>query len=125
MKNGLSGTTLLALILSLGASTACSFSRANKIGLGVVGATLVCDYGQTRWHAKRGWRGYQETNPILGTEPSVAKVTGYFLVTGLVVGAVYYILPFAYKTLYNVTITGFQAKAIYINTRQGTPLCGI
>src|SRR5260370_14788957 len=44
---------------------------------------LATDAAQTRGLARRQWRGYRESNPILGAHPSVGQVNTYSVVTGL------------------------------------------
>jgi len=46
---------------------------------------LATDAAQTRGLARRQWRGYRESNPILGAHPSVGQVNTYSVVTGLTV----------------------------------------
>ncbi|MGH7548260.1 MAG: hypothetical protein ACREMM_08800 [Gemmatimonadales bacterium] len=48
-------------------------------------AALLIDAGQTRGLARDGWRGWRETNPILGPRPSVGQLDTYTAVTGLAV----------------------------------------
>ncbi|HEU5261759.1 MAG TPA: hypothetical protein VFU41_10105 [Gemmatimonadales bacterium] len=48
-------------------------------------AALLIDAGQTRGLAREGWRGWRETNPILGPRPSVGQLDTYTAVTGLAV----------------------------------------
>ena len=48
-------------------------------------AALLMDAGQTRGLARGGWRGWRETNPILGPRPSVGQLDTYTAVTGLAV----------------------------------------
>jgi hypothetical protein len=51
-------------------------------------AALLIDAGQTRGLARGGWHTFRETNPILGSRPSVGQVNAYTAVAGLsVLGA--------------------------------------
>lgn len=47
--------------------------------------TLLMDAGQTRGLARDGWRGWRETNPILGPRPSVGQLDTYTAISGLAV----------------------------------------
>jgi len=46
---------------------------------------LLVDAGQTRWLAKGGWHDFRETNPILGSRPTVGQLNTYTAISGLVV----------------------------------------
>jgi hypothetical protein len=60
---------------------------------------LAVDWGQTRHIAKNPLQ-FNETNPVLGTNPSVGKVNAYFV--GAMVGtvAVAHVLPSDWRTLF-------------------------
>ena len=62
-------------------------------------AALAVDWGQTRHIAKNPSR-FIETNPILGTSPSVGKVDAYFI--GAMVGtvALAHVLPSDWRQLF-------------------------
>ena len=63
--------------------------RPGEIALaGAFTAALLLDAAQTRRLARGGWRGFYETNPILGTRPSEGRINTYTAVAGLsVLGA--------------------------------------
>src|SRR3989440_12180706 len=46
---------------------------------------LLVDAGQTRWLAKGGWHEFRETNPILGSRPTVGPLNTYTAISGVVV----------------------------------------
>jgi hypothetical protein len=46
---------------------------------------LLVDAGQTRSLARGGWHNFRETNPILGSRPTVGQLNTYTAVTGLAV----------------------------------------
>jgi hypothetical protein len=48
-------------------------------------AALLIDAATTRRLAAGGWQGFYETNPILGTHPSVGQVNTYTAVAGIAV----------------------------------------
>ena len=48
-------------------------------------AALLIDAAQTRRLARGGWRDYEESNPILGRNPSEGRVNTYTAVAGLTV----------------------------------------
>ncbi len=60
--------------------------RGSDVALaGAFVVALATDAAQTRGLARRQWRGYRESNPILGAHPSVGRVNTYSVVTGLTV----------------------------------------
>lgn len=58
--------------------------RDRALAVGFV-TTLLIDAAQTRRLARGGWRGYDESNPILGRHPSEGRVNAYTAVAGLAV----------------------------------------
>src|SRR3989442_7134544 len=40
-------------------------------------AALLIDAGQTRGLARGGWQGFRETNPLLGSRPTVGQLNTY------------------------------------------------
>jgi len=58
--------------------------RDRALAVGFV-TTLLIDAAQTRRLARGGWRDYEETNLILGRNPSEGRVNTYTAVAGLAV----------------------------------------
>jgi hypothetical protein len=54
---------------------------------------LLIDAAQTRRLARGGWRDYEESNPILGRNPSEGRVNAYTAVAGLAVLGVAAVAP--------------------------------
>jgi hypothetical protein len=48
-------------------------------------AALLMDAAQTRGLARGGWEGFREANPLLGSQPTVARINAYTAVAGLTV----------------------------------------
>lgn len=93
-------------------------------------ASIACDWGQTHAAAARGWvdpSGAMQTeaNPIMGTNPSTAKVDAYFLGAEVLNAAIWYVLPKAWKTIYALPVTGMQTFTVYGNTKENLGVCGI
>jgi len=60
--------------------------RQSDVALaGAFTVALLIDAGQTRWLARGGWRNFRESNPILGSHPTVGQLNTYTAVTGLAV----------------------------------------
>src|SRR5881409_509172 len=60
--------------------------RQSDIALaGAFTVALLIDAGHTRWLAQGGWRNFRESNPILGSHPTVGQLNTYTAVTGLAV----------------------------------------
>jgi hypothetical protein len=114
----------LVLAVAVVLSAGC-LSGANKVGTATTVATLACDYGQTLWHAKRGWGSFEENNMILGTAPSPTAVTTYFVTTTAVVLVGAALLPKWMRPGAYSAVTLVQADAIYGNVKVGTPMCGL
>ena len=65
-----------------------SWSTRDIVLAGAFTASLLIDAAQTRALARDGWQGFHETNPILGSAPSVRGINTYTAVVGLgVLGA--------------------------------------
>jgi hypothetical protein len=81
-------------------------------------AALAVDWGQTRGIAKNPQR-FNETNPVLGTTPSVGKVDAYFV--GAMVGtvAVAHLLPGDWRQLFLAGTLAIELGAIQQNRSIG------
>lgn len=106
--------------------SACTptLKHVNRVGMAVAAASLACDYGQTRWHAARGWNGFREANPMLGPTPSTLTVTGWFLSTAIVGGLFSLTLPERIRPILYSGITGRQLVSVVRNAEY-TPVCGV
>ena len=112
--------SLLALGVALGGC-----NTVNAVGGGVALGTLLCDYGQTRYHLNRNWEIAEEHNPVLGPRPSIGYLTGYFAVVTGLLGAAYYAVPKEIKWMVYVPVIMAQGTTIYGNHLLPTPVCGI
>jgi hypothetical protein len=56
-------------------------------------AALWVDAAQTREAARRGWRGWRETNPLLGPRPGIGSITAYTVAAGVTTLGVAAALP--------------------------------
>lgn len=101
---------LAALILlapSIPHAEARDWTAAEK-GLGVAALTLhMIDLGQTRHIAKSGGV-FHELNPVIGRHPSVGRVNGYFLASGLLIASLAHFVPEYRKELLMLYV-GVQA----------------
>jgi uncharacterized membrane protein len=62
-----------------------SWTRTEIALAGGFTAALLADAGQTRGLARGGWQSFHETNPLLGSHPSVARINVYTAVAGVTV----------------------------------------
>ena len=81
-------------------------------------AALAVDWGQTRYIAKNTHR-FTETNPMLGSTPSVGKVDTYFL--GAMVGtvALAHVLPSDWRQLFLAGTLAVEIGAVSQNRSIG------
>jgi hypothetical protein len=90
-------------------------THENTLVVAAVAATLL-DWGQTRGLARQGWvdRGEQrhEKNPLLGPYPTVQKVDRHFVISLLVSGVVYCVLPPEYRRYYAASVLAVEAAAV-------------
>lgn len=84
-------------------------------------ATHITDWGQTRDIARHcsSSGAYFETNPVLGTCPSVETVNNYFIGTAMVHAAVAHMLPAKYRRMFQMGTIGIQMNFISNNSRIG------
>ena len=85
---------------------------------GAAVAALVVDWGQTRHIAKNPQR-FNETNPLLGTTPSVGKVDAYFI--GAMVGtvALAHVLPSDWRQLFLAGVLTVELGVVKQNRSLG------
>ena len=79
------------------------------------------DWLQTRYIAKRPEK-YYESNPLIGTHPSIGRVNTYFAVTAVINTLVPYALPKPYRTYWQGGMIGIEAVCIGSNARLGVKL---
>jgi hypothetical protein len=111
-----------AALLMLTLSSACVHAERTTLITSTV--SIVCDYGQTVWHANRGWRHGMEENPIMGSAPSARFVTTYFVGALLVNGLAPLLLPKWARPVVHGAVTLKQAETVIGNARI-TPMCGL
>jgi len=104
---------------------ACTNIHVNRASLVASSVALVCDWGQTRHMAASGWGTHMETNPLLGTKPTVGIVDGYFAATVLINSALWVALPERWRSIIPVAVIGVQAPVIHGNQALGAGVCGI
>lgn len=78
---------------------------------------LVSDWGQTL-HIAQDDR-YTEDNKYLGKNPSRRDVNLYFLQRLVVHNLVGYLLPKKYKNIFYVSVSAYQAEAVFRNYELG------
>lgn len=72
-----------------------------------------------------GWAIRDERNPLMGKAPSIERVDVYFLGTTVISTAIWLALPPTWRTVYGVSVAGFQTRTIAINVHNGLGLCGL
>lgn len=104
-------------------ATGCT--ATNRAMLVASTATVVCDWAQTRGRASADWVGYRETNPMLGTTPSVMTVDGYFAIVAGFNALIWLAMPERYKSVVPTALIAVQADAIQYNVSGRAGLCGL
>jgi hypothetical protein len=83
---------------------------------------LLIDAAQTRGLARSGWTDFRESNPLLGTRPSVGRVNTYTAIAGLSVLGTAAALPHRLRPWLLGTAIAVQALTIGSSVRQGIPV---
>jgi hypothetical protein len=68
----------LAIMLAIAGCTPRQTRIAHVVTGAIAAGAYACDWRQTRANASGGWSAHVETNPMLGTRPSEARVDFYF-----------------------------------------------
>ena len=110
---------ILALVLYPSLSKAADpWETSEYLLAGAAVAALAVDWGQTRHIAKNPNR-FIETNPVLGSSPSVGKVDAYFV--GAMVGtvALAHVLPSDWRQLFLAGTLAVEIGAVSQNRSIG------
>lgn len=83
-------------------------------------AALWVDAAQTREAARRGWRGWRETNPLLGPRPGIGRLTAYTVAAGVTTLGVAAALPRAWRRAWLAA-----AVAVELATTAGAARAGL
>jgi hypothetical protein len=117
--SGRAALLILAFVLFPSLSRAADpWGTTDYMLAGAAVAALAVDWGQTRHIAKNPER-YTETNPILGTSPSVGKVDAYFV--GAMVGtvALAHVLPGDWRQLFLGGVLALELGVVNQNRSLG------
>ncbi len=110
--------TLIVVIFScsyvFAADTVDSWKRTANI-------LLTVDWLQTRDVASSNGI-YSETNPILGTHPSIGSVNNYFLASVALLNLADYVLPQRYAKFIYQAVSIVEVSAVTHNTHIGVRL---
>jgi hypothetical protein len=118
-KNGRAALLILAFILFPPLCHAADpWGTTDYMLAGATVAALAVDWGQTRHIAKNPER-YTETNPMLGSSPSVGKVDAYFV--GAMVGtvALAHVLPGDWRQLFLGGVLALELGVVNQNRQLG------
>ena len=85
---------------------------------GAAVAALAVDWGQTRHIAKNPNR-FIETNPVLGTSPSVGKVDAYFVGSMLGTVALAHVLPSEWRQMFLGGVLALELGVVSQNRSLG------
>ena len=110
--------TILCLFLLIPFSSGASdWTREDTYREATYLTLHTIDWAQTRNIARNPL--YYEQNAILGKHPSVGKVDGYFVLTGLAHIAISYYLPTEYRKAFQYITLGIEGGAVAHNISLG------
>lgn len=99
---------------------------ANNTLMGITGALLACDYGQTLYAAHDGWDKHKEHNPLLGTSPTTSTLTAYFMAIMTVGGVASAKAPeWLRSTIYTTVLIGQTTMVLGNHYLADIPWCGL
>ena len=115
---------IVASLAVLSVATSCY-----PASLGAAGSTLALVYCQTRHNAMVGWHRpgkppFEESNVILGRQPSPVKVDLYFVGVVVVMAAVQ-LLPRKYAEPVNWVMAGAESVIVQSNMHISPGACGL
>lgn len=82
-------------------------------------AALWIDAGQTRGLAQRGWQGFYEANPLLGSHPSVGRINAYTAAVGVAVFGTAAALPKRLRPWFLGAALVVETLTVATNAREG------
>jgi hypothetical protein len=85
---------------------------------GGAAAMMALDWAQTRYAARHPSH-YSDRNPIMGEQPSTAKVDQYFAIASLLMAGVTYVLPRRERRLFLSGVLVVETSAVVSNYRIG------
>jgi hypothetical protein len=110
------------LVAAAGAAQAQAAWTTLDHSLAVGVATMMAlDWGQTRYAARNPSR-YSERNPLMGEQPSTAKVDQYFTLASLLMVGMTYILPRSERRVFLSGVIVVETSAVVSNYRIGVKL---
>src|SRR5205807_5139849 len=96
-----------------------NWSQTDLTLAGAFTVALLVDAGQTRWLAKGGWHAFRETNPILGSRPTVGQLNTYTAVSGIAVLGAAAVAPARVRPWLLGAALAVEAFTIAGTTQQG------
>lgn len=108
---------LLAATCSMAHAEHDPLTPAQMAGTGVIMATYLADYAQTR--DIKNHPNLYETNIFMGKHPSDARVRNYFVTAALTTAAIVYILPSEYRKYFIGGVILVELNVINHNKRAG------
>lgn len=112
--------TLLAISLALAGTSAqgADWDAADKVLLATALGSLGADWAQTRYIARNPVQ-FHETNPLLGSHPSVGKVNGYFALAAVGTVGISLALPPTYRKVFLGGVTLLEMSVVIRNNSIG------
>ena len=109
----------ILLLTSPFTANADSWTAADKAFAGAFLGALGSDYLQTRQISREPDRCYEQNNPLLGDQPSMARVNLVFLTTAVITMGTAHFLPSKWRKVLLATGTMVEASFVAHNARIG------
>jgi hypothetical protein len=95
------------------------WSRTEIALAGAFVGALWVDAAQTRSLARAGWRDFRESNPLLGSNPSVGQINSYTAVAAVSTLGIAAVLPQKARKFWLIGALGMETFVVTHTTRLG------
>ena len=85
----------------------------------LMNASIIADWGQTRYIARHPDMYYEKVNHLLGPHPSVNKVDAMFLSSLVINNGIMIVLPKKYKPYYAGVVSAVEVGMVVNNNSIG------
>ena len=93
-----------------------------NLGLAAAETSIAMDYGSTMEASRDGWSHFQETNLVMGKDPSQVAISSYMATSALATALIWYKLPRWARPLWSLGVISLEGWCIEENERAGVGL---